>query len=159
MVHRPRAADLAGGTGRVAAKRPAPVAWLWSLSGRDATRFASATAMATTLSFLSAWALESLAGLQTDIVVLAVALSVIGVRALRRSDQRGRLFALVVLPLAAALASETGSLMGRHTAERWTQAKLSEQLDALREKTANSPATGTVVDLAARRDLTQTGLA
>jgi integrase len=39
------------------------------------------------------------------------------------------------------------------------QAKLSEQLDALREKTANSPATGTVVDLAARRDLTQTGLA
>jgi len=39
------------------------------------------------------------------------------------------------------------------------QAKLSEQLDALRQKTANSLATGTVVNLTARRDLTQTGLA
>ncbi|MGA3218752.1 MAG: site-specific integrase [Acidimicrobiales bacterium] len=37
------------------------------------------------------------------------------------------------------------------------QAKLSDQLDALREKTANSPAMGTLVNLDARRDLTQTG--
>ena len=39
------------------------------------------------------------------------------------------------------------------------QAKLSEQLDALRIKTANSPPMGAVVTLDARRDLTQSGLA
>ncbi len=37
------------------------------------------------------------------------------------------------------------------------QAKLSDQLDALREATANSPAMGAIVNLDARRDLTQTG--
>jgi integrase len=37
------------------------------------------------------------------------------------------------------------------------QAKLSEKLDALREATANAPAMGTLVNLDARRDLTQTG--
>jgi hypothetical protein len=36
------------------------------------------------------------------------------------------------------------------------QAKLSEQLDALRQETANSPAKGTIVNLDTRRDLTQT---
>lgn len=39
------------------------------------------------------------------------------------------------------------------------QAKLSEQLDALRIKTANTPQMGAVVNLDARRDLTPTGLA
>ncbi len=39
------------------------------------------------------------------------------------------------------------------------QAKLSEQLDALRIKTANTPQMGVVVNLDTRCDLTQTGLA
>jgi integrase len=39
------------------------------------------------------------------------------------------------------------------------QAKLSDQLDALRIKTANTPQMGAVVNLDARRDLTPTGLA
>jgi hypothetical protein len=39
------------------------------------------------------------------------------------------------------------------------QSKLSEQLDALRIKTANTPRMGAAVNLDARRDLTQTGLA
>jgi hypothetical protein len=37
------------------------------------------------------------------------------------------------------------------------KAKLSDQLDALREKTANSPAMGAIANLDGRRDLTQTG--
>jgi hypothetical protein len=37
------------------------------------------------------------------------------------------------------------------------QAKLSEQLDALRERTANSPAMGTLVNFDARRHLTPAG--
>ena len=37
------------------------------------------------------------------------------------------------------------------------QAKLSEKLDALGEATTNSPAMGTLLNLDARRDLTQTG--
>ncbi len=93
-----------------------PVAWLRFSAGQDATRSAVAVSVAMVGSFFAAWLLEDLAGLQTGIVVLGVALSVVGGRVLRQRDWRSRAFGLVLLPLAAPLASETSSLWSAHPA-------------------------------------------
>ena len=97
-----------------APKPTTPVSWLRSPVGQDATRSAAVVSVAMVASFFSAWLLEDLAGLQTGIVVLAVALSVIGGRVLRQRDWRSRALGAFVLLLAAPLACETSGLMGRH---------------------------------------------
>ncbi|GGJ57645.1 hypothetical protein GCM10010121_080300 [Streptomyces brasiliensis] len=69
---------------------------------------------------LLAWAatlwLEGVAGLHTDAVVLAVALTVTLARTQRTADVRGRLTAFALLPAVAAVCALTGRLIAAHYA-------------------------------------------
>ena len=76
---------------------------------------AAGVVMAASLaSFFVAWLVEDLARLHSDIVVLAVALAFSLGRAQRDSDARARAIGAVLLPVAAAAASEIGTLMATH---------------------------------------------
>jgi hypothetical protein len=79
-------------------------------------RTAVTTMAGVVASFLTAWAIEGPASLQTDVVVLAVVLAVTAGRAQRRPDRRGRLLAFVVLPLAVGGSGEVSTLMLSHAA-------------------------------------------
>lgn len=73
------------------------------------------TMTATLATFGSAWLIEDLAHLHTDMVVLAVVLAVMSGRTQRANDRRDRLISVAVLPPAAAVAGAIGLLTDRHT--------------------------------------------
>jgi Fusaric acid resistance protein-like len=73
------------------------------------------TMVAVLAGFGSAWLVEDLAHLHTDLVVLAVVLAVTLGRTHRSSDLRDRLTGAAVLPLAAAAAGGVGLLSDHHT--------------------------------------------
>ncbi|MFG5723569.1 FUSC family protein [Streptomyces murinus] len=66
------------------------------------------------LSWAAALRLEGVAGLHTDSVVLAVALTVTLARGRWWADRRGRLTALALLPLAAAVCAGLSRLLAAH---------------------------------------------
>ena len=73
------------------------------------------TMVAVLAGFGSAWLVEDLARLHTDLVVLAVVLAVTLGRTQRSSDLRDRLTGAAVLPPAAAAAGGVGLLSDHHT--------------------------------------------
>ncbi|MBA9056207.1 FUSC family protein [Streptomyces murinus] len=75
---------------------------------------AAVTMTAVLLSWAAALWLEGAAGLHTDSVVLAVALTVTLARGRWWADRRGRLTALVLLPLAAAVCAGLSRLLAAH---------------------------------------------
>jgi hypothetical protein len=88
--------------------------WLRFDPGLVQLRTATAILAGAVASFLTAWLIEALASLQTDVVVLAVVLAVTAGRAQRRSERRGRLLAFVVLPLVVGGSGEVSNLMLSH---------------------------------------------
>jgi len=70
--------------------------------------------LATLGSFFSAWLIEHLAHLHTDLVVSAVVLGLTLGRVHRAPGASSGLLALAVVPVATAGASVVGTLMGRH---------------------------------------------
>lgn len=73
------------------------------------------TMAAALASFVSAWLVEDLAHLQTNVVVLAVVLSVMLGRVQRDDHTRNRLMSFVLIPTVVLLSGEIGQLMSRHT--------------------------------------------
>jgi hypothetical protein len=74
------------------------------------------TMTAVLLSYGAALWLESAAGLHTNILVLAAALTLILARTQRGADTRRRLITLVLLPLSTALTALVGRLLMTHYA-------------------------------------------
>src|SRR3954470_18888951 len=66
------------------------------------------------LSWAAALALEGAAGLHTDVLVLAVALSLTLASTQRTADTRRRLTALAVLPVTAGVSIFVGRLIASH---------------------------------------------
>ncbi|NEB03068.1 FUSC family protein [Streptomyces sp. SID13726] len=75
---------------------------------------AALTTTAVLLSWAAALCLETVAGLHTDVLVLAVALSLTLAGTQRTADTGRRLTALVLLPATAAVSILVGRLIGAH---------------------------------------------